>query len=197
MASGVRRLFAFFGVLLVPGLTGGGASAGPWSATLYAGPYTNQITSKIVRNGDFIVDGGMIGLAVDRRLFRLGWGFSLGAEGQVTQYFGTYSYATVALGLGLRFDGFPWSDALPTSLAIYSGPSYAADPPPALYSSHTHTHENHLLNYTGIELAVAVPHHERHWDAVLRIYHRSGAWGVYSIDADEGSMIGLGIRAKF
>jgi hypothetical protein len=54
-----------------------------------------------------------------------------------------------------------------------------------------------FLNYVGIELAVPIPYHERHWDAVVRIYHRSGAWGVYSLNVDEGSMIGLGIRAKF
>ncbi|MDE2014491.1 MAG: hypothetical protein KGJ75_16335 [Alphaproteobacteria bacterium] len=33
--------------------------------------------------------------------------------------------------------------------------------------------------------------------AVLRLYHRSGAWGVYSINADEGTMVGVGLRARF
>lgn len=137
----------------------------------------------------------MIALAVDRRLFRLGWGFSVGAEGQITQHFGEHTYNTFALGLGFRFNDFPWSDRLPTSIAVYSGPSYAINPPIELYVPTRRQHP--FLNYLSLEIAVALPHHERHWDGVLRIYHRSGAWGVYSINADEGSMIGLGIRAKF
>ncbi len=54
-----------------------------------------------------------------------------------------------------------------------------------------------FLNYIAIEYAVPLPYDSRHWDMVMHIYHRSGAWGVYSINVDEGSTIGLGLRAKF
>lgn len=188
-----RSLTAAF--LIISGTTSALASDGHtgWSATLYGGPATQRIFTQIVGDGKFDVNDGMIGLAVDKRLIRLGWGISIAGEGQVTQFFGTHAYDTFALGVGLRLDSTLWN--LPTSLAIYSGPSYAIDPPIELYVKSRKQHP--FLNYIGIEIAVAIPHHERHWDAVLRIYHRSGAWGVYSINADEGSMIGIGIRAKF
>jgi len=164
-----------------------------WTATLYGGPWTQRVVSEIVGDGNYDVHGAMVGLAVDKRFFRLGWGFSVGGEGEVTQNFGRAKFTTFGLGLGFRFDAFPW--ALPTSIAVYSGPSYAIDPPIEQYSPQRHQHP--FLNYVSIELAVAIPRYRRHWDAVVRIFHRSGVWGVYSINADEGTTIGVGLRAKF
>ena len=195
MAFRPWRALAIFCFFFVVGLAGGTASAGPWSATLYGGPTTQRVFTQIVGDGQFNVSGGLVGLAVDRRLVRLGWGISVGAEGQITQDFGEHTFNTFALGLGLRFDEFPWSDSVPMSIGIYSGPSYATDPPAELYVPNRR--QIPFLNYFGLEVAVAIPHHERLWDAVMRIYHRSGAWGLYSINADEGSMIGVGLRARF
>ena len=164
-----------------------------WSATLYGGPWTQRVVSQIVEDGNYDVSGAMAGLAVDRRLLAFGAGFSLAAEGEVTQNFAGPAFTTFAFGLGVRYDNFPWD--LPTSIAAFSGPSYAIDPPIEQYQTDRHQHP--FLNYVALELAVGVPHHARHWDAVIRIFHRSGAWGVYSINADEGSTIGVGIRARF
>lgn len=164
-----------------------------WAATVYGGPWTQRVVSQIVGDGNFDTSGGMVGLTVDRRLFRLGWGFSAAAEGEVTQNFDGPVFTTFGLGLGFRFDGFPWK--WPTSFAVFTGPSYAINPPIEKYVTDRRQHP--FLNYVGIELAVGIPHHERHWDAVMRIYHRSGVWGVYSINADEGTTIGVGLRARF
>ncbi len=170
------------------------ADGNGWSATLYGGPASYSRASDIF-NGRGRLNGAMFGLAVDKRLIDLGSGISIGAEGQVTEYAITHTYTTVALGLGLRFDRFPWNN---TSLAIYSGPSYAPNSPEI--TDHQYGPSFRMvkfLNYISVEFAVAIPGHERHWDAVMRIYHRSGAWGVYSDNVDEGSMIGFGLRAKF
>ena len=181
---------ALLTVFVAPSAWAGDGHTG-WSATLYGGPYTTNITSDIFTHGAFNVRGGMVGLAVERRLFNLGWDISFGAEAQITHYFGDDNYSTGAFGIGFRFDRFPWDN---TSFAIYSGPSYSPSPP--LIGRYLHR-EVKLLNYIGLEFAVAIPHHERHWDAVPRVYHRSGVWGVYSDNVDEGSMIGVGIRARF
>lgn len=164
-----------------------------WTATVYGGPWTQRVVSQIVEDGYYDVSGGMIALAIDKRLFRLGAGFSISAEGEIAQNFGGSTFTTFGLGLGLRYSDFPWT--LPTSLAIYSGPSYAINPPMEMY--YTDKRQHYFLNYVGIEFAFAIPHHERHWDGVIRIFHRSGAWGVYSINADEGLTLGVGLRAKF
>jgi hypothetical protein len=169
------------------------ASAGnsPWSATLYVGPSSTQFVTQIL-GGNFDVNGGMVGLAVDRGLFRLGSGISLAAELQVTDFFGKYAYQTGAFGLGLRFDEFPWSDTVPMSIAIYTGPSYAPNAP-LILDPQPHQ-DPKFLNFVSLEFAFQM---NNDWDAALRIYHRSGAWGVYSNTADVGSTIGIGLRRRF
>jgi hypothetical protein len=171
----------------------GAAQAGnsPWSMTLYAGPSSTAFVTQIL-DGKFDVNGGMVGLAVDRGLFRLGSGISIAGEVQVTDFFGKYAYQTGAIGLGLRFDEFPWSDSFPMSIAVYTGPSYAPNAPIILDPK---PHQDpKFLNYVSLEFAFQM---NRDWDATLRAYHRSGAWGVYSNTADVGSMIGVGLRRRF
>ena len=51
-----------------------------------------------------------------------------------------------------------------------------------------------FLNYVAIEIAFGL---NRDWDAGLRIYHRSGAWGTYSNTADVGSVVGIALRRRF
>lgn len=172
----------------------GCAWAGPWSVTLYAGPSFDRRFSDLI-DGHFHLRGGMVGLAVDRDLFNLGWDISLGAEAQATEYSFGSGFTTAALGLGLRFHRFPWKD---TSLAIYTGPSYSLSPPhiPIYYGSSNYRMRR-FLNYLSIEFAVASPWDPRHWDGVFRIYHRSGAWGLYSNNIDEGTTFALGVRARF
>ncbi len=167
------------------------AANSPWSMTLYGGPSSTAFVTEIL-GGRFDVNGGMVGLAIDRGMFRLGSGISLGAELQITQFFGKYTYNTGAFGFGFRFDEFPWSDRLPTSIAIYSGPSYAPNAP--LILDPVPHPDPKFLNFVSIEVAVGI---NRNWDAGLRIYHRSGAWGTYSNTADVGSMVGLALRRRF
>lgn len=187
--AGIALLAAF---AAPPAWAGDGRTG--WSATLYGGIASNSRASDIV-SGQGRIDGGLVGFVVDKDLLNLGWDIHLGAEAQVTQYFAGDAYSVGSLGLGLRFDRFPWNN---TSLAIYSGPSYALDPPRVPdYKYGPSYRMRKFLNYIGIEFAVAIPHHEQHWDVVARIYHRSGVWGVYSINVDEGSVIGVGIRARF
>jgi len=171
----------------------GSASAGnsPWSATLYAGPSSTQFVTQIL-SGNFDVNGGMAGLAIDRGLFRLGSGISLAGEFQATQFFGKYTYGVGAIGIGLRFDEFPWSDTFPMSFAVYTGPSYAPNAP--LIEDPTPHQDPKFLNYVSLEFAFQM---NRNWDAAFRIYHRSGAWGAYSNTADVGSMFGIGLRRRF
>jgi hypothetical protein len=174
-------------------LAGTGAEAGnsPWSATVYAGPSSTAFVTQIL-DGKFDVNGGMVGLAVDRGLFKLGSGISIAAEMQVTDFFGKYSYQTGAFGIGLRFDEFPWSSTVPMSIAFYTGPSYAPDAP-IILDPKPHP-DPKFLNFVSLEVMFQM---NRDWDVGLRAYHRSGAWGLYSNTADVGSMIGIGIRRRF
>jgi hypothetical protein len=47
-----------------------------------------------------------------------------------------------------------------------------------------------------MELAVGLSRNSK-WDGVVRVYHRSGMWGIYSLDYDESTVLGIGIRRRF
>ena len=188
------RMWGAYPFCLAVGLVAGVSTAqaeSPWSATLYAGPSSTKFVTEIL-GGDFEVNGGMAGLAIDRGLFKLGSGISIAAEVQVTQFFGDYTYNTGGIGIGFRFDEFPWSDSVRTTFALYTGPSYAPNAP--VIKEPVPHQDPKFLNYVSAELGVGIG---RKWDGVLRIYHRSGAWGTYSNTADVGTMIGFGIRRRF
>ncbi|HEY2884098.1 MAG TPA: hypothetical protein VGJ08_02660 [Rhizomicrobium sp.] len=165
-----------------------------WSLSLYAGPSTNYIFTEVVA-GRFHWADTMVGVALDRNLAYLGWGWSLNGEAQITQHFMGHTYNTAALGLGLEFDHFPWSESVPTSFAFYTGPSYTTNAPQQ-YSRSLWGSKKALLNYVSVELAFGIPN-AANWDVEFRTFHRSGAWGIYTLDADENSMIGIGIRHRF
>ncbi len=175
------------------------ADDGPWSATLYAGPATNKFATHLLFNGGYDADGMIIAIAPDVRLAKLGWGLTLEAEGQFDQFTFGHDYQTFALGIGLRFHDFPWRDRWPSSVALYTGPSYATNPPATGIGFHEAVvgfERTHWLNYLGFEYAMALSKTSK-WDASFRIFHRSGVFGVYSQGADEGTAIGLGVRRRF
>jgi hypothetical protein len=155
--------------------------------------------SQIFVDGQYKADGGMIGLAADRKLFNLGWDISAAAEGQVTQYAFGHRYTTIAMGVGIQFNNLFNFRRTPMSLSVYTGPSYATFPPQfgiGYDNQHLTLTRQKWLNYLAVEFAVGIPTAPR-WDAVFRLYHRSGAFGFYSIAADEGTAMGIGIRRRF
>ncbi|MDE2493550.1 MAG: hypothetical protein KGL97_06560 [Alphaproteobacteria bacterium] len=173
------------------------AQGNPWTATLYYGPSTTKFFVAAVESLKLQPTGTMIGLAADRRLAYLGWDISLAGEGQITQYFFGHTDTTVALGLGFQADDlFGYKR---TSLNIYDGPSYATDPP---YTSIGYkgriwpSQRKKWQNFIGVEFAVGIPW-DRHWDAVFRLYHRSGLFGVYNESDDDGLAFGAGMRCHF
>jgi hypothetical protein len=189
----MRGTFALL-VLLLGIVSANSACASPWSVTIYGGPVTDTIFTQVIA-GKFKLFGGMVGVAADRRLAYLGWGWNLVGEGQLQVFsFGT-NYGAIAAGLGLENHQFPWARYLPTSFSVYMGPSYSLDTPLA-YARDLLGSRKALLNYVSLELAFALPH-SRHWDTAFRIYHRSGAWGIYTLDADEATVVGVGVRYRF
>jgi hypothetical protein len=170
----------------------------PWSATLYAGPSTTKFFTQIFVDGQYDANGATIGLALDRRLFRIGGGVTFEAEGQLTQSFGANVYTTVSAALGIRYTHVYQGRSV-WSIAGYTGPSYTNNPPLSgigFNDQHQRFRGIRLLNYVGVEFAVVLPG-SNDWDGVVRFFHRSGAFGLYSIAADEGSTIGIGVRRRF
>jgi len=165
------------------------AESAQQSVALYGGPATRRYVSQILFHGQFDLDGAMLGLAYDRRLAYLGAGFALEVDLEAAHFFMKRSYSSMAAGLGIRYDTSRWIGK-PSSFAVYTGPSYADDPVPG------DGYHGRFLEYVAVEFALAIGNNSP-WDGVIRMYHRSGTFGLYGSDPDSGSMLGIGLRRRF
>ncbi|HEY0302618.1 MAG TPA: hypothetical protein VGC36_14830 [Rhizomicrobium sp.] len=169
----------------------------PWSVTVYAGPATTKYFGAVFTSGRLEANSAMLGVAVDGRLLYLGAGIFLAAEAEITQYWFGHHNTTFAFGLGFQVSE-PFG-LRRTRFSVYDGPSYALDPPYTSIGYHGMVHPSlrkKMLNYVTLEYAVALSP-DSNWDGVVRMYHRSGAWGWYSIGDDDGLSFGLGVKYRF
>jgi hypothetical protein len=197
------RRFTLLATLLILLGSAPAAAASPWSVTLYGGPVTYTIFTESL-DGNARFNSGMIGIAVDRRLAYLGWGWNLVGEAQFQQFAswtqkdfieGSGNYSAISLGIGVEYHHFPWDKTVPTAVSVFLGPSYSFNPPLSYQRKYWGSRKA-LLNYLSIEFAFAIPP-RRDLDAVFRIYHRSGVWGIFTNDAQEASVLGVGLRYRF
>jgi hypothetical protein len=93
-----------------------------------------------------------------------------------------------------RWANFPWNKYVNTSFAIGEGISYDTSIPSLERKSSEDT--KRLLNYLMLEATFASPDNPR-WQLVLRIHHRSGAFGLYHAGNTGSNDLGLGIRYLF
>lgn len=173
------------------------SSNGPWSATVYFGPASSKFFGAIFTSGRLQANSVMVGIAGDGRLAYLGEGISLAAEAQITQYGFGHSNTTFSLGLGFQVNA-PFG-LTHTRLSVYDGPSYALDPPYTSIGYHGivwPAARNKFENYVTLEYAVALSS-DTNWDGVIRMFHRSGAWGLYTNSDDDGLAFGLGVKYRF
>ena len=170
---------------------------GPMSVTVYLGPATTKYFGAVFTSGRMQPNAMMVGLAGDARLLYLGEGISLGVEAEITQYGFGHSNTTFSLGWGFQANApFGLSH---TRFSVYDGPSYAIDPPYTSigYRGIVYTADRDKLeNYVTLEYSVALSS-DSNWDGVIRMFHRSGAWGLYTNGDDDGLAFGLGLKYRF
>ena len=173
------------------------ASNGPWSATVYFGPSTTKFFGAVFTSGRLQPNAAMLGIAGDGRLLYLGAGISLAGEAEITQTFFGHRNTTVSLGLGFQVNAPFGLDH--TRISVYDGPSYAMDPPATAIGYHSIVYpawRKKFENYVTLEIAVALAP-DSDWDVVGRLFHRSGAWGLYTNSDDDGMALGLGLKYRF
>lgn len=93
-----------------------------------------------------------------------------------------------------RWANFPWNPYLVTSFALAEGVSYVTSVPAIEKKDNDNT--KRLLNYLFIEATFAYPDHPR-LQLLVRIHHRSGAFGLYHAGNTGSNDIGLGVRYLF
>lgn len=93
-----------------------------------------------------------------------------------------------------RWANFPWNRYIPTSLALAEGISYVTSVPSIEKRDNSNT--KRILNYLMFEATFALPDHPR-WQFLVRIHHRSGAYGLYGAGNTGSNDIGAGLRYLF
>jgi len=186
--------YLFLLLLLFPGAAA--AQDTPWRATLYGGTLTRLNTTQIFLHGHYHPDGSQVGLALSRDLAPLGSSFTLVGEGGVMRQVAKGDETTINLGVGVRYDFQLLS--LPVGISAFTGPSWADDPPViptgTWHGTPINFRRNPWLNYVGTQIAIAL---SPELAATIRYDHRSGAFGLFAPNADEGSALGFGVQVRF
>jgi hypothetical protein len=117
-------------------------------------------------------------------------------EGQVGKHAGPDQHHWEFNALtSLRWNRVIWDKYVDTSFAAGLGVSYATQKPPFEIAEHGNT--NRLLAYILVEVAMSPPKYPQ-WAGVLRIHHRSSAYGAFQEDIQGASnSLGIGISYRF
>ncbi|HWD25717.1 MAG TPA: hypothetical protein VG387_01030 [Rhizomicrobium sp.] len=197
--GGVRKsgCLGILPLLCACGMATPAAAGRPWSVEAYFGPSTYKFIGAVFESGRYQASGAMLGIAGDGRLFYVGEGVSIAAEAEITEYGFGHLNTTFAFGLGFQAQNpFGLSHS---RISIYTGPSYSLDPPHIAigYGGVVYPAARvKFLNYVTLEYARALSDTSP-WDGVIKVYHRSGAFGLYSSHDDDGLSVGLGVKYRF
>jgi hypothetical protein len=95
----------------------------------------------------------------------------------------------------VRWNRFVWDKYVETSFAVGLGLSYATEVPQ--FEVDEHGASDNLMAYILVELAFSPPKHQE-WAGVVRIHHRSSAYGTFQEDIQGASnSLGVGIKYRF
>jgi hypothetical protein len=142
--------------------------------------------------------GGIVGGAVSRRIATV---FSLiDIEGELgtAKRYGDQNEAEFWGAFYVRWTAFPWNNFVYTTLGLSTGLNYATG-----ISDFEKAHSElnppagtHIQHYFSPELTFALPEHKER-QLVVRLHHRSGAYGVVSGAMSGATYIVVGVRAWF
>lgn len=93
-----------------------------------------------------------------------------------------------------RWENFPWDRFLVNTYALGWGISY--DSRVSTWERQDSNNSKKLLNYLMLETTLALPQVPQ-LQLVLRLHHRSGAFGLYGADNTSSNFLGVGIRLMF
>jgi hypothetical protein len=169
----------------------------PWTVRFFTGPFSTKYLGAIVVSANMHPTALYTGVSLDRHLLYLGWGTFLIADGELGETWFGHHDTQYGGGLGLQING-PFGFTHST-LTLEDGASWDTSPPHVIIGYHEKVfgyEDAQFLNYMVVEDAIALTRDGK-WDGVIRLYHRSGMFGVFNIDDTEGTTIGLGVRYRF
>jgi hypothetical protein len=177
------------------------ADARRWSATLFLG---SSVADGKLR--DLVVapwsgswgDDTIVGGAVQYRVARFWRFFMLDLEGGGLYRIGDTEGGEFWAAAYLRYDGFPWTNYLYTTIGFSMGPDYVTRLPRVERGTDLRPEPNQSrwLNYFSPEITVALPDYPQ-YELAFRYMHRSGIFGTYNGVYEGANSFVLGFRYRF
>jgi len=143
-------------------------------------------------------DDTILGGAYSRRFARFWRFFMLDGELGGVYRQGQTNGGEFWAALYLRYDGFPWTEYLYTTLGLSMGPDYVTRlPQPEVGTpQRPEPHTSRVLNYFSPEITFALPQSPQ-YEFSMRYMHRSGVFGLYNGVWEGSNTFTLGFRFRF
>lgn len=174
------------------------AGSDEWTAAFYAAKISNEATWQHVVKDPFgasYIDTYVVAGALARPYASLlkDNALRLEAEAQLAYNFGDQDHWEMnVMPVVARWERFPWSARVNTSVAFGLGLSYATELPEVEVQLEGSSEQ--WLIYWALELTAGPP--RAPWEVLLRLHHRSVAWGLMGEDGGINAL-GLGFRYRF
>ena len=180
-------------------LAGGEVSADEeidtWSIFAYGGKWSDNRIGEIIQGrtklrSSYVWVGG-----VSRKVHDFNDDLQLEMEFNVARHSGKQDHYEFNAAASLRWQSFPWDRYVNSTLSYGLGPSYAERRPPI--EQRSDRDPTHVLVFMPVEITFGPPEkYDLPWEVLLRVHHRSGAYGVVS-DAGGSNIISTGLRFRF
>lgn len=162
------------------------------SVAFVAGPGTPSPLLDLVRVKKInLVSQWNSTLALKQRFFQSNEWYALEMEAQISQYYDAKNSQSAQAAFIVRWFNPPWNKLRPSSFAVGVGPSYAIQTPELEKSLNK---QSHLLLHLLIEYTTQA---YGAWDALLRVQHRSGIFGLVEDVIGGSDYLCLGARYNF
>lgn len=166
------------------------AEPGPWAVTFWGGWGTDGDIEDFPGIVSDFEKTWFAGVGLTREIGHWGEDFVWEVEAIAVKHFGEQRHWEGDLALGLRWTDPFWRG----SFAAHTGVSYASQLP--VMEARVDPPSKKFLQFLGFEAAFsskANPDRE----IVLRLHHRSAAYGLYGTDDGGSNFVALGYRQRF
>ena len=177
------------------------ADSRPWSATLFVG---SSVADGKLR--DLMVapwsgswgDDTLVGGAVQYRVARFWRFFMVDLEAGSAYRFGDTEGGEFWGAVYLRYDGFPWSNYVYTTVGLSMGPDFVTRLPQVERGTDAYPEQNQSawLNFFSPEITFALPDYPQ-YEVAFRYMHRSGMFGLYNGVWEGANSFVVGFRYRF
>ncbi|NNF72467.1 MAG: hypothetical protein HKN02_09775 [Rhodobacteraceae bacterium] len=179
-------------LLVMPGGLRPALAEGHRTLTFFSGVQTDDVWEDAIQfwQAEFL-RSGFVGVGLGHDLGQRGR-FTFGVEGQIAQHFGLQSNMEINVPLVVRYHRAGRRLPALETMAFGLGLSWASEKPAAEVARDGDSAQ--VLIYWMAEVQFDLPNTEL--EAVIRLHHRSDAYGLFDVDSGSNSWV-LGLRKRY